>query len=155
MITFATLKFESFQCCVHLTWLITQTQIIHIFHFPYMRLGSLLYTMELRQFRKTLHSYIHSQPIEHWHTLATFRSTAWSTTLTKYPFFVSLLPHVTSRSRNFPTATFKCTNTTTFMNKVYKDTQITSTLFTQINLTVNEQNKWNKHKWINEWLVHI
>ena len=83
-----------------------------------MCLSSLLYTMELRQFSKTLHYYTHSQLIEHLPTLASFRSTAWFTILTKYPFFVSLLPHVTSTFPKFPTATFKCTNTTTFMNKV-------------------------------------
>jgi hypothetical protein len=77
LITFATLKFESFQCCVHLTRSITQIQILHIFQSPYVCLGSLLYTMELRQFSKTLHYYTHSQLMEHWPTLASFRSTAW------------------------------------------------------------------------------
>ena len=76
LITFATLKFESFQCCVHLTRSITQIQILHIFRSPYVCLGSLLYTMELRQFSKTLHYYTHSQLMKHWPTLASFRSTA-------------------------------------------------------------------------------
>ena len=163
MITFTTLKFESFQCCVHLTRLITQTQLLHIFHFSYICLGSLLYTMELRQFSKTCHYYTHSQLIEHWPTLASFRSTTWFTilknTLSLSPYFLMVFAiiylYATSTFPKFPTATLKFTNTTTFMNKAYKNTQIISKLITRINWTLNKQNKWIKHNWINEWPTNL
>ena len=158
LITFATLKFESFQRCVH-PWLVIQHKYYKYFIFKFQVLRQFCYTPSCLD-SSPKHSYYNTiRWWVFWPNLASLLcQLPGFTILTKIPsncvptslcFLTNLNLYVMCPKS--PTARFKYRKITRMINKAGKNKQIIRKLITQIKWTVNKHNKWTPtYKWIHE-----